>query len=137
LSLAAMIDLYSRKVIGWSPADHLRAKLPAMALKMALHKQPAKRVVATPGVPYTSDGYQQLLASYGPVASMGRQRNCYDNAVMESFFGTLKTGATHHETFATSEEVLHTLFEYVELFHNRKQRHRTVSKPNRVRSPPK
>ena len=129
LYLAAVIDLYSRKVVGWATADHLRAELPATALRMALlQRKPPKDLLhhSDRGVQYACDDYQQLLAKHGVVASMSRRGNCYDNAVMESFFGTLKTELTHHETFTTRKEATQTLFEYIEVFYNRKRRHSTL-----------
>jgi putative transposase len=126
LYLAAVIDLYSRKIVGWATADHLRAELPATALRMALsERKPSQALLhhSDRGVQYACDDYQQLLAKHCLTASMSRKGNCYDNAVMESFFGTLKTELTHHETFTTREEARQTLFEYIEVFYNRKRRH--------------
>jgi transposase InsO family protein len=126
LYLAAVIDLYSRKIVGWATADHLRAELPATALRMALRERnPSQELLhhSDRGVQYACDDYQQLLAKHNVVASMSRKGNCYDNAVMESFFGTLKTELTHHETFVTREDAKQTLFEYIEVFYNRKRRH--------------
>jgi putative transposase len=126
LYLAAVIDLYSRKIVGWATADHLLAELPMTALRMALRERnPPQELLhhSDRGVQYACDHYQQLLAKHGLKASMSRKGNCYDNAVMESFFGTLKTELTHHETFATRDEARQTLFEYIEVFYNRKRRH--------------
>jgi transposase InsO family protein len=126
LYLAAVMDLYSRKIIGWATADHMRAELPSTALRMALlARRPRKELLhhSDRGVQYACDEYQQLLAKNHVVASMSRKGNCYDNAVMESFFGTLKTELTHHETFTTREQAKQTLFEYIEVFYNRKRRH--------------
>ena len=72
---------------------------------------------------YACDEYQALLARHGLTCSMSRTGNCYDNAVAESFFGTLKTELIHHETYATREEARLALFEYLEVFYNRKRRH--------------
>ena len=129
LYLAAVMDLYSRKIVGWATADHLRAELPMTALRMALlERRPPKELLhhSDRGVQYACDDYQRLLTQHGLVASMSRRGNCYDNAVIESFFGTLKTELTHHETFTTREEARQTLFEYIEVFYNRKRRHSTL-----------
>ena len=129
LYLATVIDLYSRKIVGWATADHLRAELPATALRMALRERnPPQELLhhSDRGVQYACDDYQQLLANNGMTASMSRKGNCYDNAVMESFFGTLKTELTHHETFTTRDEARQTLFEYIEVFYNRKRRHSSL-----------
>jgi len=126
LYLAAVLDLYSRRVVGWATTDHLRAELPITALRTALlERKPAAELVhhSDRGVQYACDEYQQLLARHGVVASMSRRGNCYDNAVMESFFGTLKTELTHHEKFTTREQAKQTLFEYIEVFYNRRRRH--------------
>ena len=126
LYLAAVLDLYSRRVVGWATADHLRAELPMQALERALlERRPPLELMhhSDRGVQYACDDYQQLLARHGVVASMSRRGNCYDNAVMESFFGTLKTELTHHEEFLTRDEAQQSLFEYLEVFHNRKRRH--------------
>jgi transposase InsO family protein len=135
LYLAAVIDLYSRKIVGWATADHLRAELPGTALRMALQeRKPPKELLhhSDRGVQYACDDYRQLLAEHDLIASMSRPGNCYDNAVMESFFGTLKTELTHHETFTTREEARQTLFEYIEVFYNRKRRHSTLGYKNPV-----
>jgi transposase InsO family protein len=130
-----VIDLYSRKIVGWATADHLRAELPGTALRMALQeRKPPKELLhhSDRGVQYACDDYRQLLAKHDLIASMSRPGNCYDNAVMESFFGTLKTELTHHETFTTREEARQTLFEYIEVFYNRKRRHSTLGYKNPV-----
>jgi transposase InsO family protein len=126
LYLAAVLDLYSRKIVGWATADHLRAELPVTALRMALlERKPPQELLhhSDRGVQYACDDYQQLLAKHRLTVSMSRTGNCYDNAVMESFFGTLKTELTHHETFLTREAAKQALFEYIEVFYNRKRRH--------------
>jgi transposase InsO family protein len=126
LYLAAVIDLCSRMIVGWATADHLRAELPLAALRMALQqRKPAHGLLhhSDRGVQYACDEYQRLLAAQGITASMSRTGNCYDNALMESFFGTLKTELTHHETYSTREEARQSLFEYIEVFYNRKRRH--------------
>jgi putative transposase len=126
LYLAAVLDLCSRKVVGWAADDHLRAELPGRALEMALaHRRPSGSLLhhSDRGVQYACDEYQTLLARHGITCSMSRTGNCYDNAVVESFFGTLKTELIHHHTYATRNEARLALFEYLEVFYNRKRRH--------------
>lgn len=126
LYLAAVIDLCSRKVVGWAADDHLRAELPCRALQMALeHRRPNGPLLhhSDRGVQYACEEYQALLARHGLECSMSRTGNCYDNAVAESFFGTLKTELIHHDTYATRDQAKLALFEYLEVFYNRKRRH--------------
>jgi putative transposase len=129
LYLAAVIDLCSRKVVGWATADHLRAELPVEALRMALaHRRPTGALLhpSDRGVRYASDASQSLLAEHGIEPSMSRQGNCWDNAVVESFFSTLKRELVHHESYASHDEARRSLFEYIEVFSNRKRRHSTL-----------
>jgi putative transposase len=129
LYLAAVLDLGSRKVIGWATADHLRAELVGRALGNALeHRRPGGPVLhhSDRGVQYACADYRELLAAHGLEASMSRTGNCYDNAVMESFFGTLKQELVHRETYATREEARRSLFEYIEVFYNRRRLHSTL-----------
>jgi transposase InsO family protein len=124
--LAAVLDLCSRRVVGWSVEDHLRAELPRQALEMAVNsRQPQGPVLhhSDRGVQYACEDYQAMLQKHGLVGSMSRTGNCYDNAVMESFFGSLKTELVHHARFETKSEARKALFEYVELFYNRVRRH--------------
>jgi putative transposase len=126
LYLAAVIDLCSRRIVGWATADHLRAELPCQALQRALdERDPTSELLhhSDRGVQYACDEYQQLLAEWGIAPSMSRTGNCYDNAVMESFFGTLKTELVHHETYHSRAAARQALFEYIEVFYNRKRRH--------------
>ena len=126
LYLAAVIDLCSRKVVGWAADDHLRAELPCAALRMALEQRRPKGPLlhhSDRGVQYACDEYQALLARQGIECSMSRRGNCYDNAVVESFFGTLKTELIHHHTYATRNKARLALFEYLEVFYNRQRRH--------------
>jgi transposase InsO family protein len=126
LYLAVVLDLCSRRVVGWAADDHLRAELPAAALQMALtQRRPQGGLLhhSDRGVQYACDDYQSLLARHGITCSMSRRGNCYDNAVVESFFGTLKTELIHHHIYATRNEARLALFEYLEVFYNRKRRH--------------
>ena len=124
-----MIDLCTRKVVGWATADHMRAELPLEALRMALaHRRPAGDLLhhSDRGSQYASDAYQSLLAGHGIEPSMSRAGDCWDNAVVESFFSTLKRELVHHESYAGHEEARRSLFEYIEVFYNRKRRHSTL-----------
>lgn len=129
LYLAAVLDLCSRKVVGWCVADHLRTELVAEALQRALRqRRPAAGLVhhSDRGVQYASDAYQELLQRHEALPSMSRRGNCYDNAVMESFFGTLKTELTYHDSYATRKEAELALFEYLEGFYNTTRLHSSL-----------
>jgi putative transposase len=129
LYLAVVLDLFSRRIIGWATADHLRAELSCDALEMALtHRQPKGELLhhSDRGAQYASGAYQKILAGHGIEPSMSRAGNCHDNAVTESFFSTLKGELTHHESYASREEARRSLFEYIEVFYNRKRLHSTL-----------
>ena len=129
LYLAAVLDLCSRRVVGWAMADHLRAELCLDALGMAVERRrpgPGLLHHSDRGVQYASEAYRAFLKRHGMTASMSRSGNCYDNAVMESFFGTLKTELVHHERYATREQARSSIFEYVEVFYNRRRRHSAI-----------
>ena len=129
LYLAAVIDLYSRRIVGWAMADHLRADLCLDALTMALAcRRPASGLLhhSDRGVQYACEQYQQLLADHGIEVSMSRTGNCHDNAVMESFFGTLKTELIYHEQYTTRQQARSSIFEYIEVFYNRQRRHSAI-----------
>jgi transposase InsO family protein len=126
LYLAAVLDLYSRRIVGWAMSDSLERHLPINALKMAIQaRQPAPGLLhhSDRGSQYASDDYQALLTQYQMRCSMSRTGNCYDNAPMESFFGTLKTELIHHCHYLTKTEAKTSIFEYIELFYNRFRRH--------------
>lgn len=129
LYLAAVMDLCSRKIVGWAMADHLRAELCTGALEMALtsrRPQPGLLHHSDRGVQYACDQYQALLARQDILASMSRRGDCYDNAPMESFFSTIKTELVHHEHYATRAAAKQSIFEYIEVFYNRKRRHSSL-----------
>ena len=129
LYLVAVIDLCSRKVVGWATANHLRAELPLEALRMALaHRRPPGGLLhhSDRGVQYASDAYWALLAEHGIEPSMSRKGNSWDNAVVKRFFGTLKRELVHHESYAGHAEARRSLFEYIEVFYNRRRRHSTI-----------
>ena len=129
LYLAAVMDLYSRRIVGWAMADHLRADLPLAALKMAISGQrPGAGLIhhSDRGVQYASTDYRKLIQSAGFQASMRRKADCYDNAPMESFFHTLKTELVHHRHYATRAEAKRDIFAYIEGFYNRTRRHSAI-----------
>ena len=129
LYLAAVMDLYSRRIVGWAMADQLRADLPLAAMRMAISAQrPSAGLIhhSDRGVQYASADYRQLMQSAGLRASMSRKGNCYDNAPMESFFHTLKTELVHHRHYATRAEAKRDIFAYIEGFYNRTRRHSAI-----------
>ena len=129
LYLAAVLDLCSRKVVGWSMADHMRADLVSDALRMALARRspvPGLLHHSDRGVQYASDDYQHLLQSQGIECSMSGKGNCWDNAAMESFWGTLKTELVNHERYETRERARASIFEYIEVFYNRQRLHSSL-----------
>ena len=126
LYLAVVLDLCSRAVVGWSMADHMRAELVNQALAMAIGKRPpaAGLIMHTDrGSQYGADSYQHLLTQHGMQPSMSRKGNCWDNAVAESFFHTLKTELVYMEDFNTHEQAQTAVFEYIEVFYNRQRCH--------------
>jgi len=129
LYLAVVMDLFSRKIVGWAMADHLRTELPLAALTMALNqRQPAPGLLhhSDQGSQYTSDLYQAVLSGHHCRPSMSRVGNCLDNAAMESFFGTLKSELVHHRRYRTRTEAQSDIFLYIEGFYNRRRRHSTL-----------
>jgi putative transposase len=129
LYLATVMDLYSRRIVGWAMADHLRAELTLAALRMAISAQrPGAGLIhhSDRGVQYASENYRKLVRSAGFQASMSRKGNCYDNAPMESFFHTIKTELVHHRHYATRQEASRDIFAYIEGFYNRTRRHSAI-----------
>jgi len=129
LYLAAILDLYTRRIVGWAMADHLRAELPLAALRMAISAQrPGAGLIhhSDRGVQYASSEYRNALQSAGFSASMSRKGDCYDNAPMESFFHTLKTELVHHTQYATRADATRDIFAYIEGFYNRTRRHSAI-----------
>ena len=130
LYLAGVLDCFSRKLVGWSMADHMETELVAGALQMALqHRRPDGTKLlhhSDRGVQYASDDYQHLLARHGITCSMSGRGDCYDNAMMESFWATLKTELVHQATYATREQARQSIFEYVEVFYNRQRLHSSL-----------
>jgi putative transposase len=129
LYLAGVIDLHSRRIVGWSMADHMQTDLAADALTMALaRRKPAAGLLhhSDRGVQYASDDYQGLLARHQITVSMSGKADCWDNAVMESFWATLKTELVHHEHYTTRQQARQSIFEYIEVFYNRKRLHSSL-----------
>jgi putative transposase len=129
LYLAAVMDLYSRKIVGWAMRDHLRTELPLAALTMAIQaRKPAPGLMhhSDRGVQYASGEYRTVLQSAGFKVSMSRKADCYDNAPMESFFHTLKTELVHHRKYTTRAEAQRDIFAYIEGFYNRTRRHSAI-----------
>lgn len=129
LYLAVVMDLCSRRIIGWATADHLGAALCLEALQQALdQRQPSAGLLhhSDRGVQYACEDYQHLLQSHGVICSMSGRGNCYDNAAMESFFGSLKREWVYHQQYQTRDQARQSLFEYIEVFYNRKRRHSTL-----------
>lgn len=128
LYLAVVIDLFSRAVVGWSMASRMKAELVNEALLMALwSRHPAKGLIfhSDRGSQYASESFGKILKTYGALASMSRKGNCWDNAVAESFFHTLKIELIHHRDFTTRAEARAEIFEYIEVFYNRQRLHST------------
>lgn len=129
LYLAAVMDICSRRIVGWSMADHLETELVSNALRMALQRRhPPQGLLhhSDRGVQYASDSYQQLLADNDIRVSMSGRGDCWDNAVMESFWGTLKTELVHQQDYPTHEKARASIFEYIEAFYNRKRLHSSL-----------
>ena len=129
LYLAAVEDLYSRKIVGWSMSERIDSRLVVDALAMALQRElPGEELVAHSdrGVQYASDHYQSLLQTHRITCSMSRKGNCWDNAPMESFFATLKKELVHLTHYPTRNAARQSLFEYIEMFYNRVRRHSSL-----------
>jgi transposase InsO family protein len=129
LYLAVVIDLFSRRVIGWSTSRSLERKVALDALRMASGlRGPAAGALhhSDRGCQYTSEEYQLHLSALGMLASMSRRANCWDNAPVESFFGTLKTELTHHERYQTRDEATASIADYIEGFYNPRRRHTSL-----------
>lgn len=128
LFLSTVLDLYSRKIIGWSMSERNTIELIADALQMALSRRGNVEGVllhSDRGVQYASKEYQALLKAHGIVCSMSRKGNCWDNAVMESFYHLLKAELIAFEKFRTRAQAQQVIFEYIEVFYNRQRSHST------------
>lgn len=128
--LAVIIDLYSRRVVGWAMADHMRTELVLEALTAALgSRTPSSAGLlfhSDRGSQYAAHAYQQALEQAGIACSMSRRANCWDNAVAESFFGTLKTELVHNIIFTTKASAKFAVAEWIDVFYNGKRRHSTI-----------
>ena len=126
LYFAAFIDLFSRKVVGWSMSERMTADLVVDAFRMGLFRQKRKAprlVHSDRGSQYASEAFRKELKAHRCKQSMSRKGDCWDNAVAESFFGTLKTELVHHEKYKTREQARLNIFDYIEMFYNRRRLH--------------
>ena len=129
LYLAVLLDLYSRRVVGWAMSERIDQQLVLDALIMALGQwRPQAGLIhhTDQGRQYSSTAYVEMLKKHGLVQSMSRRGNCYDNAVAESFFSSLKNELVNHCSFKTREEARTAVFEYIEVFYNRQRRHQSL-----------
>jgi putative transposase len=129
LFVAIVLDLYSRRVVGWSMQSSMTAQLVMDALLMAILRRGRPEAVlhhSDQGSQYTSEDFQRLLESHGIACSMSRRGNCWDNAAMESFFSTLKTERLGRRQYRTRNELRADVFDYIERFYNPKRRHSTI-----------
>lgn len=126
LYLAGILDRYSRKIVGWAVSEHIDTALVTSAWEMALcHRQPPTGLIfhSDRGVQYASQSFRHHLQQAGSMPSMSRKANCYDNAVMEAFWSTLKLELVYRQQFATRPQARAALFEYIEVFYNRQRLH--------------
>jgi putative transposase len=129
LYVAAVIDLFSRRVVGWSMSATMTAQLVADALMMAIWRRGKPDALlhhSDRGSQYTSEQFQRLMADQGVACSMSRAGNCWDNAAMESFFSSLKTERTARKTYRTRNDARADVFDYIERFYNPRRRHSTI-----------
>lgn len=129
LYVAAVIDLFSRRVVGWSMSAAMTAELVTDALVMAIWRRGRPNALlhhSDRGSQYTSDQFQRLMADHGVTCSMSRSGNVWDNAAMESFFSSLKTERTARKVYRTRDEARADVFDYIERFYNPKRRHSTI-----------
>jgi transposase InsO family protein len=129
LYLAVVLDLFSRKIVGWSFSASLESTLVEQAFRMAVHSRPALLGLlhhSDRGSQYAGDAYQQLLIDQQIQVSMSRTGNCYDNAPMESFFSTLKCEHVHFQNYQTRQEAQTDIFAYIVGFYNRQRRHSSL-----------
>lgn len=129
LYLSAIVDLFSRRVVGWAMDGRMDRSLVLRALDMALgNRSPARGLIhhSDRGSQYASEDYRQALAAAGITASMSRRGNCYDNAVIESFWHSLKNELVHRQHFAARAEATAAIFDYIEVFYNRVRLHSSI-----------
>jgi len=126
LYLAAILDMHTRKIVGWCMRQTLHAEIAIDALNMAIQRQrPAHGLIhhSDRGIQYAAEAYRTVLAAAGITPSMSRKGDCWDNAPMESFFHTLKTERVHHQVYATRDQARRDLFGYIEGFYNSRRLH--------------
>ena len=129
LYLAVVMDLFSRRIVGWAMSDNIDSKLVQSAMKMSiLHRDPDKGLIhhSDRGVQYAAQDFQDLLDDNKIICSMSRKGNCWDNACVESFFGSLKNEWVKGKIYETYEDGKKDIFEYIEVFYNRKRRHASL-----------
>ena len=129
LYVAAVLDLFSRLVVGWSMQNQMTARLVSDAMLMAIwRRRPSAELLhhSDQGSQYTSEQFQGLLAQHGVICSMSRSGDCWDNAAMESFFSTLKTERCNRKIYRTRDEARADVFDYIERFYNPRRRHSTL-----------
>lgn len=129
LYLASILDLYARTVVGWAMDGSMTRQLTLDALEMAVkRRRPAAGLIhhSDQGVQYAAHDFQRRLKEHGILCSMSRRGDCYDNAVVESFFHTLKTELVHHHQYRSRNEARASIFDYIETFYNRQRRHSSI-----------
>ena len=129
LYLAAVLDLYSRRIVGWSLERRMTKEFACRALEMAINRrQPGRGLIhhSDRGSQYASGAYQEMLKGRGIIPSMSRKGDCWDNAPMESFFHTLKVELVHHRDYGTREEARKDIIEYIEMFYNWQRLHSSL-----------
>jgi putative transposase len=130
LYLVAILDVCSRRVVGWAMHQNLDTRLVSAALRMALlQRRPRTGLIvhSDRGSQFASAAYRQILAQHGLIASMSRKGNCYDNAFIESFWSSLKYEVVYHRRFATLADARHAIFHYIETFYNRTRLHSSLA----------
>jgi putative transposase len=130
LYVAAIKDLFNKKIVGWAMEDHMRTELVSQALWMAVKQERPKPGLihhSDRGSQYASHGYRQQLTQFGMVASMSRRGNCYDNAPMESFWASLKKEQVYHQHYRTRAQARADIFDYIESFYNTIRRHSSLA----------
>ena len=136
LYLAVLLDLYSRRVVGWAMHSKINQPLVTDALQMAIQqRQPEPGLIhhTDQGSIYASSAYRAMLSQYRMIPSMSRKGDCYDNAVAESFFANLKNELTWHRTFQSRDQARSAIFDYIEVFYNRQRLHQTLNYVSPVR----
>lgn len=129
LYVAVVLDLFSRRIVGWSMQSQMTAQLVTDALLMAIWRRAPSATLlhhSDQGSQYTAESFQRLLADHGATCSMSRSGNCWDNAAMESFFASLKKERTNRKHYRTRDEAKADVFDYIERFYNPRRRHSTL-----------